>query len=1325
MSSLRLKILLPLIVAVSAVLGALGFYGHRQFVDEITRSFESKVANVTPRIASGAAIPLWEVNRDAVKDLLEGEFSNPAIMSIFVYDDRAKIFVALGRSTTGELRILDDEKSTRGESLDWDVVLDSGAGSRRIGFVRVFYVRDDIDRAIEASIQRQAVQVIAVDAVIALLLHFSFGFMIAPMRKLRDALKRLSIGGGDLSALTISNHRELAELEIAFNEVLAEWRSSAMDRERGLQAKTMAAELSKALQSTTDKVKFGEHALEFVLKAVGGALGRFFIKSPGSTIFECVAGVAVSPREAAEVRFGEGPLGQAAVSGAPLIWANMTGYDVRIDTSLVSIVPRALAILPIRIADETLGLIEVGFLEAAAFDEKLIAEVVAAVAYDIDLLFARQTTEREVADRLATEARLRLILSSVDDGIAGVDANGTIEFINAAGAKLLGGASEFWVGKRFPDTDETNSSTNDGAMDVAIMLPRKGAPPFPAEVSESAIESGGVRSGSVISFRDISERIRMERAIRDTERWYRRIVGSAPDGLLVIDEDRTIILANAQAEAMFGFGEDGLLGRALRDHLRVARVEDAEFVFGSQSGEAPGSLGQEVQATGVKGDGREFPAEVSLSSLPADGSRGRAQCLSIRDITERKAAEQALIEARAAAEEATKAKSSFLAMMSHEIRTPMNGIMSMAEMLSHTRLDDDQRDMAGVILSSSDALLTIINDILDFSKIEAGKLDIEAIPFDPVEIVESVGELLSQRSFEKGVELLVEVEPSVPTAVVGDPNRLRQVLLNLAGNAVKFTSQGHVKVAVCGIEPRGADKKKALRFEVADTGIGMTPEQAAKLFQPFQQADVSTSRKFGGTGLGLSICKRLAELMGGRIGASSTPNEGSTFWVETSFPVVSDSHAKPPVDISDLAICFAGFEGEGASIATRYAKQAGVVAVASCAFADIERSVEKLSTYSKSVVLVVRIVDSSLASDLPERVSRLRGADVKLVVAAPRAMISTIRYVKDGGAHSVLPLPLSRGGLWRALGTVTGRLTGSPGGDDRSSQSAEWLAPDTMEARNAGALVLVAEDNKTNQTVIKRILGRLGIAYEIADDGRDAFEKYEKGAYGLLLTDYHMPNMDGFALTTAIRNVETDGRKRLPIVALTADAMASTEQQCLDAGMDGFLTKPIKVDLLSAALAKWVPAAMNIRRRPGVEPPREATAGSTRPAITSVKDPLDDIDPDIFDITRLTETFGQFDDEAKEFVVSFCDELPSMIEKVRSQITGGDPVAARDAAHALKGASRSMGANRVGNLASDIQDSLDAGKLGTAETLVSALPDALEEFRGAIDPIVNRMRSVQ
>jgi len=630
-----------------------------------------------------------------------------------------------------------------------------------------------------------------------------------------------------------------------------------------------------------------------------------------------------------------------------------------------------------------------------------------------------------------------------------------------------------------------------------------------------------------------------------------------------------------------------------------------------------------------------------------------------------------LEEARDKAEEATRAKSSFLAMMSHEIRTPMNGVMSMAELLDQTPLTEDQRGMSGVIRQSAAALLTIINDILDFSKIEAGRLEIERVPFSLAEVVEGTAELIGARAEDRGLELVVDADPALPDRLEGDPTRIRQILLNLLGNAVKFTESGGVTLSVARTGER-------LRFAVTDTGIGLTEEQRGRLFQAFVQADSSTARKYGGTGLGLSICQRLCAMMGGAIGVDSVAGEGSTFWFELPLVALDPAPLAPEVAINDAAVRLEGFPpGQGAAVA-RMLTAAGI----------------SQDSGGPGVTLVYA-----------DRRPLPAGDAGPAVLVASRTVVGGLSPAERAGFASVLTLPPRRLRLWRAIGVALGRIDA-----DRRTESDDpmaWAPPSVDEARAAAALVLVAEDNPTNQVVIRRLLGRLGYAHEIAGNGVEALVMLKQGGHGLLLTDFHMPEMDGFELTAAIRTAEeSGGAPRLPIVALTADALPGTEQHCLDGGMDGYLTKPIDSKALAATLERWLPRAAALRRRPEPEPVVE-----TPPPAPP------EIDPAIFDAGRLAESFGSLGGalgpEARGFLGGFLEGLPAMLAAVDEALGRDDGPAARDAAHALKGAARSIGAVRLGQVAADVQDCLDAGDLDTARLMASLLEPTRAELAGA------------
>jgi len=786
---------------------------------------------------------------------------------------------------------------------------------------------------------------------------------------------------------------------------------------------------------------------------------------------------------------------------------------------------------------------------------------------------------------------------------------------------------------------------------------------------------------------------------------------SMNQGIAVFDAEDRLSLFNPRFATLLNADPLKIAsGGGLKEIEAAVRPQEFDTKRRADQYIQPLSIHDELFGLPTSGEGGE-PVRRSTSGryLAVGGSTlsGGGRVVVLTDMTDHIRQEHSLRLARDAAEDAAKAKATFLATMSHEIRTPMNGVLSMSTLLEQTDLDGEQRTMLTIMRQSAEGLLTVINDILDFSKIEAGKLAVERIEMSLIDTVESVADLVSLRAMERGIELALDIEPSVPDRVVGDPTRIRQVLVNLAGNAVKFTEVGHVRIAIDLFGAAGEPNAR-LRFSVTDTGIGLTAEQREKLFQPFSQADSSTARTFGGTGLGLSISRKLVELMRGSIGVESEPGVGSTFWFELPL-VVGQNAAKPLVPSIEGArlLCVGQPEATRAALADA-ARAVGVGSVET--LESVEEALARLVSRDRDPPNVV-LIEGRGPKDAPRNFlnalkAGTNGSMPVTVFTCDRGLASTLLEAERSGFFATLAHPIRRERLHKTIAAALGLVSL----DDRRARdgalSVAWTAPDLDTARAAEAVVLIAEDNMTNQAVLHRILNRCGVAHEFAEDGVFALEMLGKRNFGLLLTDFHMPRMDGFELTRRIRDAEeAEGVPRLPIVALTADALPQTRERCLAAGMDDFLTKPINIEALIAMIDAYLPRAFELRSRIGAVPP---------PA------PARDFDPEIFDVKRFAETMGEIDGEAIELLRDFLVRARELIDAGGAALAAGDAHAARDAIHALKGAAGSAQAARLHRIAGDIQDMIDAGDTESAVLFAETLTPTLDELREALAPLVER-----
>ncbi len=764
------------------------------------------------------------------------------------------------------------------------------------------------------------------------------------------------------------------------------------------------------------------------------------------------------------------------------------------------------------------------------------------------------------------------------------------------------------------------------------------------------------------------ERQHAESTFRESEMRYRTLVEGSIQGLY-IHVDGVIQFANSASARIFGYdtaeeliGQDYRVVKAPEEWARVERFRQARL-----RGE-PAPSHYEFQ--GVKRDGSRVWFGCVVSQLMWDGKA--AVMTSLLDVTDRKQAEVALHEAKEAAETAAMAKSSFLATMSHEIRTPMNGVIGMTGLLLDTSLSPEQHEYVETIRRSGDALLTIINDILDFSKFEAGKLELELLEFDLRTAVEDVLELLSEQATAKGLEIGALVPPALPPVLLGDPGRLRQVLTNLVGNAIKFTERGDVLVQVSCLEEQGTER--LLHFEVSDTGIGIPFDAQQQLFEAFTQADASTTRKYGGTGLGLAISRRLVELMGGTIGVVSTPGEGSKFWftsrmhIGTSSPDEMDSR-EARILRGVRVLCIDDHETNRQMFKMQlhaWGMEVHCVEDGPSALTALKEAQYAERPYE----LVLLDYDLSCAGGLAlaraiQTLSLL--SPTQLVVIGPVGMGESEDLQQVLGAISYLTKPVRRSRLYTCL--MRALMTLEP---SDMPQRCIVNPPTIVRAR-----VLLAEDNVINQKVAMRMLEKLGCRVDVVANGQEAVAAVAIGGYQLCFMDCQMPEMDGFEATRAIRAQEGQGETHLPIIAMTANAMPGDRIRCLEAGMDDYLSKPVRETDFVAMLAHWKPQ----QPQTATADPDAARQVAPHASSPSHKSTLDD------EIVATLRAMGDAEDPTffRDVMEAFIADTTELMATLQWAAVSEEMDTVARTAHTLKGSSTYVGATGMAALCHELQ----------------------------------------
>jgi Amt family ammonium transporter len=820
---------------------------------------------------------------------------------------------------------------------------------------------------------------------------------------------------------------------------------------------------------------------------------------------------------------------------------------------------------------------------------------------------------------------------------------------------------------------------------------------------------------------EIRSREEVVAALRAAEEKYRCIFENAVEGIFQTTPDGQYLSANPALARIYGYDNVGEMQKAIRDiqhQLYVDPRRRQEFAELIKNADVVRSFESQV----FRADGKVIWISENARAVRNELGELKYYEGTVEDISERKHAEE-LMRQKEAALASSSAKSEFLARMSHEIRTPLNGVIGMLELLQGTHLTQQQQRYARVAKNSADTLLSLVNDILDFSKIEAGKLELDHIDFDLHALLEDTAELFAERAAEKGLELVCHISPELPAAVHTDPDRLRQIIVNLLNNALKFTARGQVVLHATVDKPAVAGQPLQVRFCIEDTGIGIPADRIDRLFQSFSQVDVSTTRKYGGTGLGLAICRELVGLFQGQIGVESVVNKGSQFWFTIPIQVQDKAEQRRltlPQNLTSVRVLAVDDNQTNRDLLHEQFASWGLSIESVPGGREALERLAMGKSQQRPFQLVLLDFNMPGMDGLElARAIRINPdfQDARLVMLSSSGTLFDDPRLARSGLSACLPKPVRQSKLFdTVIELFTPKLP-------KTAPKVRPTNPLPLAAKR-NARILVAEDNEVNQQVVSEILGAAGFGCQLVSNGRWAFDEVERHVYDLVLMDCQMPEMDGFETTRAIRAQEQDRAtgKRLPIIALTANAVQGDRERCLDAGMDAYVTKPINPQLLIQAienLLAQVDAPATVEALPEAEITAANTADQTEAAASS-EEQVTPVLP-VLDVKPLRARCLNDDSFLQRVLAKALTRIPADVLNIVSAAEQTDFDGLARSAHALAGMAANLEARQLLSAARGLEDIARSQQASALPPLLVQLRQAATQTEAAVEQLHNQL----